>query len=602
VWIITHDIEDSMLKEAPDLLEKIDREHPIPRSCRVGRTRIWVGEHPLANDAGGLSGRLDRLLAIGVTAFLDLGPERKRSDYQLRLAELAKKRGVAVVQVRSPLTAESYVDRAREMRSALDALDRLHREGYAIFVHATGIGGKVSAFVACHLMRAGLPTTAALERVAGIREKIRVDSGHTASPLPGEWEEVVQRWEEGLTENLLYPSSKAMRSRYLREQMRGALIGLVVGDALGVAVEADEIGYVRPVTEMTGGGPFNMQPGEWTEATSMALCLAESLCDLQEFNLKDQMERYIRRFRRAYLARSGHSREIDGPVQGAIGMFEQNREAVSWSAEPYYETTGSLGRLAPVPLFCQLYQNAIELCGESSRTTHNSPVAIDACRYLGALIQGALAGASKAELLSARYSPFPGHWDEHPLVSEIERVANGSFRNHARPPNRKKRNAAEALEAALWAFEQGRDFREGCLLAANLGDHTDTTCAIYGQLAGAYYGEEAIPAEWRRALDQKDLIDYFAEQLFQLGAGDRPGFIPVARKQQGGAMALERRAKHGSAQAALREVLGIQAQAKEEMGTFAYYMEGSMGAAAAGREMIFQLRVQVGLELVRDRD
>ena len=74
----------------------------------------------------------------------------------------------------------------------------------------------------------------------------------------------------------------------------------------------------------------------------------------------------------------------------------------------------------------------------------------------------------------------------------------------------------QSLEAALWAFYHGKSFKEGCLLAVNLGDDADTTGAVYGQLAGAYYGENAIPEYWLSKLAYHDLIKSFAEQLFQL--------------------------------------------------------------------------------------
>ena len=74
-----------------------------------------------------------------------------------------------------------------------------------------------------------------------------------------------------------------------------------------------------------------------------------------------------------------------------------------------------------------------------------------------------------------------------------------------------------SLEAALWAFDKSGSFREGCLLAVNLGEDADTTGAIYGQLAGAFYGEEGIPKPWRLKLAHRLLIEYLAERLFRLG-------------------------------------------------------------------------------------
>ena len=176
-------------------------------------------------------------------------------------------------------------------------------------------------------------------------------------------------------------------------------------------------------------------------------------------------------------------------------------------------------RLAPVPLcFAGRPAEAIEQSGESSRTTHGAPVCVDACRYLGGLIVGAVNGASKAELLSARYSPIPGWWADHPLTPEIDAIANGSFRRKHPPEIRGTGHVVRSLEAALWAFHHGQDFREGALLAVNLGDDADTTGAVYGQLAGAFYGVAGIPEPWLSVLHERTLIAAFADRLQAVAA------------------------------------------------------------------------------------
>ena len=179
-------------------------------------------------------------------------------------------------------------------------------------------------------------------------------------------------------------------------------------------------------------------------------------------------------------------------------------------------------RLAPVPLFYASNPlEAIERSAESSRTTHRISTAVDACRYLGALIAGAVNGASERELLSDHYSPVPGYWKEKPLVTEIDEIASGSFKHKNPPQIRGTGYVVKSLEAALWAFYHGRTFREGCLLAVNLGDDADTTGAVYGQLAGAFYGEQAIPESWRSKLTFRNLIESFADQLFKLSRKEK---------------------------------------------------------------------------------
>jgi ADP-ribosylglycohydrolase len=178
---------------------------------------------------------------------------------------------------------------------------------------------------------------------------------------------------------------------------------------------------------------------------------------------------------------------------------------------------GSIMRLAPMPLFfAQNPAHAIEKCGESSRTTHATPECVDACRYLGALLAGAVNGVSKEALLSEHYSPLPGYWEGQPLVTKIDEIATGSFKRRHPPQIQGKGYVVKSLEAALWAFFHSRSFKDGCLLAVNLGDDADTTGSVYGQLAGAFYGEQGIPANWRSKIAHRELIETLAEHLFSL--------------------------------------------------------------------------------------
>ena len=232
-------------------------------------------------------------------------------------------------------------------------------------------------------------------------------------------------------------------------------------------------------------------------------------------------ERYVRWHREGHLSSTGRCFDIGGTVASALSRFEQTGEAYCGSTDPFSAGNGSIMRLAPVPLFyARSPREAVARAGDSSRTTHGAPEAVNACRYLAALIVGALQGASKEELLSDHYGPAPGLWDEEPLAPRIAEIAAGSFRRREPPEIRGTGYVVESLEAALWALDRGASFREGALLAVNLGDDADTTGAVYGQLAGAFYGEPGIPTEWRGRLAMGDLIASMAERLFDRGPLD----------------------------------------------------------------------------------
>ena len=300
-----------------------------------------------------------------------------------------------------------------------------------------------------------------------------------------------------------------------RGRYRGSLLGLAVGDALGAPVEGLPPGRFQPIEGMTGGGTHGLGAGYWTDDTSMALCLAESLVECSGFDPPDQLSRYLRWFREGYLSSTGECFGMGATTREALLRFEVSGEPYCGLEEPERSGNGSIMRLAPVPLFyAGDPRKAIELSADSSRTTHGAANAIDACRYFAALIQGAVDGADKEELLSDRYCPVPGYWEEHPLSPEIDEVAAGSFKRREPPEIEGSGYVVRSLEAALWAFHDGDSFEEGVLLAVNLGDDTDTTGAVYGQLAGAFYGEEAIPNRWRSKLAHRSLIEGYAERLF----------------------------------------------------------------------------------------
>ena len=309
-----------------------------------------------------------------------------------------------------------------------------------------------------------------------------------------------------------------MIKRYL-----GAMLGLAAGDALGTTIEFHPPGTFEPLTDIVGGGPFDLEPGEWTDDTSMALCLADSLIEKKGFDLKDQMERYSKWHFEGYLSSNGRSFDIGNTVFSALVDFEMNGDPISGPTGPRSAGNGSIMRLAPVPLFYANFpETAIELSGKSSITTHGADACIDACRYFGGLIAGAVTGASKKDLLSIGYRPDGLVWQEDDLVEEIFEIVQGRYKYKEPPEIKGTGYVVKSLEAALWAFCHATSFEDGCLLAVNLGDDADTTGAVYGQLAGAFYGVDDIPDNWLEKLARRNVIEGFAEKLFDLCSQIQP--------------------------------------------------------------------------------
>jgi ADP-ribosylglycohydrolase len=291
-----------------------------------------------------------------------------------------------------------------------------------------------------------------------------------------------------------------------QDRFRGCLLGLAVGDAVGTTLEFKLAGSFKPIRDMVGGGPFRLNPGEWTDDTSMALCLATSLVEKNGFDPKDQMDRYWRWWKEGYLSSNGRCFDIGNTVAAALERYGQTGDPMAGSINPRSAGNGSIMRLAPVPMFYHPdLAAAVHYSAESSRTTHGAPECIDACRLLAGIIYRGLSEESKEDVLGESNS-FHGE-------PKIMMIANGHYQNKPIKEIRGSGYVVESLEAALWCFLQTDTFEAAILKAANLGDDADTTAAICGQLAGAFYGETGIPKKWLEKLAMREEISKLAENL-----------------------------------------------------------------------------------------
>jgi ADP-ribosyl-[dinitrogen reductase] hydrolase len=293
----------------------------------------------------------------------------------------------------------------------------------------------------------------------------------------------------------------------LRDRYVGCLLGLAVGDALGTTVEFRPRGSFEPLTDMIGGGPFGLKPGQWTDDTSMALCLAESLLARGGFDARDQMGRYLNWWKWGYLSSTGTCFDIGATVLSALERFESSGEPYSGSLDPETAGNGSLMRLAPVTLFYgPNIDEVVQFSAQSSRTTHGAPEAVECCQLLGFVLARCFAEMPKHEVLDGS-----GLALTEPKVLEL---AAGHYLNKSRNEVRGSGYAVASLEAALWCFHTTSTFEAALLKAANLGEDADTTAAIVGQVAGAFYGVQGIPATWLEKLHMREEIMGMAEGLY----------------------------------------------------------------------------------------
>lgn len=293
------------------------------------------------------------------------------------------------------------------------------------------------------------------------------------------------------------------------DRARGALLGLACGDAVGTTVEFCSRGTFEPVTDLVGGGPFRLRPGEWTDDTSMALCLAESLIEKGAFDPADQLERYVSWMTTGHLGANGKCFDVGLTVRRALADFMRTRDPRSGPTGPYTAGNGSIMRLAPVVLWAFPAREAVDrYAAASSLTTHGADEAVACCRILGGILCSLLEGRDRHDALT---SVPPARW----MSPGLRHVAAAGYTSKPADDIRGTGYAVASLEAALWCFARASSFEEAVLTAVNLGDDADTTGAVCGQLAGAHFGRAAIPERWLERLVMRDRMDEWAQRLLE---------------------------------------------------------------------------------------
>lgn len=315
-----------------------------------------------------------------------------------------------------------------------------------------------------------------------------------------------------------------------KDMMMGCLVGLAVGDAYGTTYEFTDR-FQMPAEDglpdyIIGGGPFHLEPGNWTDDTSMALCLAESLIE-KGWDQDDQMKRYINWWLNGYNSVTGECFDIGGATRSALSCYNMTGKYV---IDSQAAGNGVLMRMAAIPMILHGNVNSVlASCAEQSKMTHPSSQSIECTMIMGAIIDKILSGErDKKKILK-----FNSLFDESGKEYYQEMYAQNGCHNNDRIEGIKSVVYADSpdslisgggycvytLEAALWAFLNTDSYKAGLKKVVALGDDTDTTGAVYGQIAGAYYGLSAIP--WTDKITWSEKIHTLAENLYELNKETR---------------------------------------------------------------------------------
>jgi ADP-ribosylglycohydrolase/O-acetyl-ADP-ribose deacetylase (regulator of RNase III) len=301
----------------------------------------------------------------------------------------------------------------------------------------------------------------------------------------------------------------------LRERIVGCVLGLVVGDAVGVPAEFKSRGQLgrAPVTDMTGHGSHDQPAGTWSDDSSLALATAESL--LSGYDPRDMMRRFHAWLTTGYMTPHGVVFDVGIATRAAIARYATGEPPAAWGGRDERDNgNGSLMRIAP--LSCAVHRlpvaELVARAQEVSALTHAHPRSTLCCAYLSLLLRGLLDGAALAEAAAAASADLRPHVPDAE-AGHLRRVLDGSVLRADRGEVDGSGYVLHCLEASLWAAARGDDYRAAVLLAVNLGDDTDTTAAVTGAICGAMYGLRGVPPAWLAGLARGDMVRSLAEQL-----------------------------------------------------------------------------------------
>jgi len=474
----------------PSPIAGLDAPRPIPESYWILPGRLLAGAHPGSRSRAAAMERLRAFLGAGFTCFIDLTEPSELPSYEA-LLPFETPEGRRVEYLREPIPDHDIPSSPACMTRVLSMLDAALSTGHVVYLHCRGGVGRSSMAAGCWLAARDGSGEQALARLQELWQYSVLAGTWLSIPETPEQVEYVRTWTGRVGVAADFP-----------DRARAALLGLALGEAMATARSA---GRERADT--------------WGQQTSLALCLAESLLARGGFDARDQMGRYLRWWHEGHLTPDGRPAEPSRDVGKALATYEWRGQPMAGSHDPTDLTTGSLSRVVAAVLFGGTDSTkALTLAGECSRTTHQSPVVIDACRYFAALLLGALSGVDRMRVLDGVFEPEPGAWSLRPLRNEVIDVARAG-----RAPAKHKgpSDVLTVLGDAIEALRRGGGFEELLQAPARSGDDPALRGAVAGALAGAFMGTAGLPSARLAELGQREMLMDFAARLVarRTGAG-----------------------------------------------------------------------------------
>jgi ADP-ribosylglycohydrolase/protein-tyrosine phosphatase len=462
-----------------------DLSPPIPNSYWVQPGRLLAGEYPGSMSRAEAMERLQRLLAAGITSFIDLTEEGELPEYQSLLPEATERR----MRHRRLSILDHSVPASAHMARVLDLIDSELSAGHCVYLHCRAGIGRTGTAVGCHLIRGGLTNDQAYERLQVLWRQCARSRRWPSIPETSEQVDFVLRWRE--------PAAGAAQQVDLGARYEGAVVGLAMGDALGLLVEQSNFDASTLVAAMRERR--SLRTGAHT---AMTRAVAESLLAACAHNPEDQMQRYLQWTRTADVA-------VPAELKRALGAWQWSRKPNAGTHDPKNLDPHSLPRTLAAALYLRADpQRAIDIAAEVSRTTQQAPVVLDLCRLWSALLTDALCGIDKATLVA-----FKGPALVLLRNRQLKAAVNGLIERRTRREVEGTHDAVSATRTAIAAFANTASGSEALLNVASTTRGSPAAAALCGALAGAHYGIDSIPSEWRGQLAEDVPLRSLARHL-----------------------------------------------------------------------------------------
>jgi ADP-ribosylglycohydrolase/protein-tyrosine phosphatase len=466
-----------------------DDPPPIPNSYWVQPGRLLAGEYPGSMSRAEAMERVQRLLQAGINSFIDLTEEGELPEYDNLLPGITERR---VSYRRLSILDHSVPETAAQMARILDLIDSELAAGRRVYLHCRAGIGRTGTAVGCHLIRSGLANEEALEQLQLLWRQCGRSRRWPTIPETSEQVDFVRQWRE--------PAPGAGAQLDPAARYEGALVGLALGDALGMLVASSNFDAATLVAAMRERSVLRTGAH-----TAMTRAVAESLLASGAHNAEDQMQRYLQ------WTRSAGDVPVPAELKRALGAWQWSRKPNAGSHDPKNLDPHSLPRTLAVALYLRAdAERAIDVAADVSRTTQQSPVVLDLCRLWAALFTDAVAGVAKTPLLAFNgpsLTLLRNRTLKVPVRNFIERKAR---RETERPGD-----AMSATRTALGGFTTTSTLSDALLHAATSAQSQPAAAALCGALAGAFYGIDSIPIDWRRQLTEDVPMRSLARHLLE---------------------------------------------------------------------------------------